>query len=197
MNLVSQTAPNFVAPALLKDGTIINDFNFKQETHNQMVVLFFWPMDFTFVCPTEIIEFNKLYNEFKKRNTKIIGVSRDSVFVHQAWQNIKIEQGGIGKIKYTLISDIKGDIQNAYDVAHPKLGIALRASFLIDQNNIIKHQSVNDLPIGRNIKDIIRIIDAVKLHEQYGDVCPANWNDGEKTIHPSKDGLIEYYKKNK
>ncbi|QCI25933.1 peroxiredoxin [Buchnera aphidicola] len=193
MNLISQIAPNFVTSALLKDGNIINDFNFRKSTRKKMVVLFFWPMDFTFVCPTEIIALNQLYNEFKKRNTKIIGVSRDSVFVHQAWQNLPIKQGGIGKIKYTLVSDIKGDIQNAYDVAHPTLGIALRASFIIDENNIVRHQVINDLPIGRNISDMVRTIDAIKLHEKYGEVCPANWKNGEKTIHPSKKGLIEYY----
>lgn len=196
MNLVSQIAPNFVAPALLKDGTIIDEFNFRTETKNQMVILFFWPMDFTFVCPTEIISFNQLYHEFKKRNTKIIGVSRDSVFVHQAWKNTEIKKGGIGNIRYTLVSDTKGEIQNAYDVAHPTLGVALRASFLIDENNIVKHQIVNDLPIGRNIQDMIRIIDAVKLHEKYGEVCPADWHNGEKTMHPSQDGLIKYYETN-
>ncbi|WP_343128309.1 peroxiredoxin [Buchnera aphidicola (Takecallis taiwana)] len=195
MTLVSQHAPNFVTQALIKDGTIVNDFNFKKSTKNKLVVLFFWPMDFTFVCPTEIVAFNELYIEFKKRNTKIIGVSRDSVFVHQAWQNIDIKQGGIGRLKYTLVSDIKGEIQDAYGVAHPELGIALRASFLIDKYGIIKHQTVNDLPLGRNIKDMLRIIDAVTYHEQYGEVCPANWIKGEKTMHPSKSGLIKYYQK--
>ncbi|CAL4042430.1 Alkyl hydroperoxide reductase C [Buchnera aphidicola (Takecallis arundicolens)] len=193
MTLVAQNAPNFVTQAILKNGNIVNNFNFKKETKNKLVVLFFWPMDFTFVCPTEIVVFNQMYNEFKKRNTKIIGVSRDSVFVHQAWQNIKIENGGIGKLKYTLVSDVKGEIQESYGVAHPELGIALRASFLIDINGVVKHQVVNDLPLGRNIKEMIRMIDAVTYHEKYGEVCPVNWKKGEKTIHPSQDGLIKYY----
>lgn len=193
MTLVTQNAPNFVTQAILKNGNIVNNFNFKKETKNKLVVLFFWPMDFTFVCPTEIIAFNQMYDEFKKRNTKIIGVSRDSVFVHQAWQNIKIEKGGIGKLKYTLVSDVKGEIQESYGIAHPELGIALRASFLIDMNGVVKHQVVNDLPLGRNIKDMIRMIDAVTYYEKYGEVCPANWKTGDKTIHPSQDGLIKYY----
>ncbi|QCI27135.1 redoxin domain-containing protein [Buchnera aphidicola] len=196
MNLVSQYAPNFIAPAILKDGSIIDEFNFKENIKNKIAILFFWPMDFTFVCPTEIISFNKLYNEFKNKNTEIIGVSRDSVFVHQAWQNIEIKKGGIGKLKYTLISDIKGEIQESYDIAHPTLGISLRASFLIDTKGIVRHQVVNDLPFGRNIKDMLRMIDAIHFYEKHGEVCPANWTKGKKTMHPSKDGLIKYYHNN-
>lgn len=193
MNLVTQIAPNFVVPALLKNGSMIEEFNFKDNMKNKKVILFFWPMDFTFVCPTEIIAFNKLYSEFKKRNTKIVGVSRDSVFVHQAWQNLPIKKGGIGPIKYTLVSDIKGDIQNAYDVTHKKLGVALRASFLIDENWIIRHQVVNDLPFGRNIQDMIRMIDAITFHQQHGEVCPANWESGEIGMTPTQEGLIKYH----
>ncbi|CAL4042416.1 Alkyl hydroperoxide reductase C [Buchnera aphidicola (Phyllaphis fagi)] len=193
MTLVTQHAPNFIAPAILKDGTIINEFNLEQETKNKLVVLFFWPMDFTFVCPTEIISFNKLYNEFEKRETKIIGISRDSVFVHNAWKNTPIKQGGIGKIQYTMISDITGKIQNSYNIAHPTIGIALRASFLIDKNRIIRHQVVNDLPFGRNIQDMIRMIDAVTFHEKHGDVCPANWESGKESMTPSNAGLMKYF----
>ncbi|CAL4319719.1 peroxiredoxin [Buchnera aphidicola] len=193
MNLVTQTAPNFVAPAILKNGNIINEFNFKQNIKNQFTVLFFWPMDFTFVCPTEIISFNELYPEFKKRNTEIIGVSKDSVFVHKAWQNLSIQKGGIGKINYTMVSDIKGEIQDSYDVTHPNMGIALRATFVIDKNWIIRHQVINDLPFGRNIKDILRMVDAITFHEKHGDVCPANWETGKTSIHPSEEGLKKYY----
>ncbi|CAL4319788.1 peroxiredoxin [Buchnera aphidicola] len=193
MNLVTHYAPNFIAPALLKNGSIVDNFNFKKETQKKNIVLFFWPMDFTFVCPTEIISFNEKYPEFQKKNTEIIGVSRDSVFVHQAWQNTPIKKGGIGKIQYTLISDIQGNIQDSYDVAHPILGVSLRATFVIDTNGIIKHQIVNDLPFGRNINEILRIIDAIQFHEKNGDVCPANWKSGKNAMHPSKDGLIKYY----
>ncbi|CAL4319802.1 peroxiredoxin [Buchnera aphidicola] len=196
MNLVTKSAPNFIAPAILKDGKIINEFNLKEQIQNKLVVLFFWPMDFTFVCPTEIIAFNKLYSEFVKRDTEIIGISKDSVFVHHAWRNTPIKQGGIGNIQYTMISDIKGEIQSAYDIVHPEIGVALRASFLIDKNWIIRHQIVNDLPFGRNINEIIRMIDAIKFYENNGEVCPANWKNGEKTIHPSQKGLIKYLNKN-
>ncbi|WP_343182643.1 peroxiredoxin [Buchnera aphidicola] len=195
MNLITQHAPNFVAPAILADGTITEEFNLKKETKNKSVVLFFWPMDFTYVCPTEIIEFNLSYLEFQKKNTEIIGISRDSVFVHQAWKNTEIKKGGIGKIQYPLISDIKGEIQEAYDVVHPKFGVSLRATFIIDKNGIIRNQIINDLQFGRNIKEILRIIDAIYFHEKHGDVCPANWEIGKKSIQPSQEGLIKYFNK--
>ncbi|MCW5197305.1 redoxin domain-containing protein [Buchnera aphidicola] len=195
MTLVTKYAPNFIAPAILKNGTIINKFNFHKEIKNKITVLFFWPMDFTFVCPTEIIAFNKLYSEFKKRKTKIIGVSRDSVFVHNAWKNTPIKQGGIGNIQYTMVSDIQGIIQNDYNVTHPHIGVALRASFLIDKYGIIRHEIINDLPFGRNIHDIIRMIDAIIFHDQHGDVCPANWEKGQRSLQPSNEGLIQYFNK--
>ncbi|VAX76409.1 peroxiredoxin [Buchnera aphidicola] len=192
MILVSKKAPNFTASAILKNGVIINDFNFKEYTHRKTVVLFFWPMDFTFVCPSEIIAFNKLYDEFKKRNVCIIGVSIDSVYTHNAWQNTKIQEGGIGKIKFPMISDITKKIQQSYGIEHEELKIALRASFVIDSSGIIRHQSVNDLPIGRNIKEIIRIIDALKIYAKYGEVCPANWEPGKKTIQANPNGIKKY-----
>lgn len=192
MSLVTQDAPNFIAPAILHDGTIIDHFNLKKDIKNKLVVLFFWPMDFTFVCPTEIISFNKLYQEFKNRNTEIIGISKDSIFVHQAWKNISIKNGGIGNIQYPLISDIKGEIQDAYNIMHPKIGVALRASFLIDTKWIVRHEVVNDLPFGRNIQDMIRMIDSIQVYETKGEVCPANWKPGKPSMHPSQKGLMNY-----
>lgn len=195
MVLVTKTAPNFTAPAILSNGAIINTFDLKQYSNGQSVVLFFWPMDFTFVCPSEIIEFNKFYEEFNKRNVKIVGVSIDSVFVHQAWQNTLPKNGGIGKIKFPMVSDIKHEIQKSYGIEHPELNIALRASFLIDQNWIIRHQVVNDLPFGRNINEIIRMIDAIEFHNQHGEVCPANWEPGKDGITTSLQGISSYLEK--
>jgi len=195
MVLVTQNAPNFIAPAVLKNSEIIDEFNLKEYSNGQSIVLFFWPMDFTFVCPSEIIEFNKLYLEFKKRHVKIVGVSIDSVFVHQAWQKTLPKNGGIGTINFPMVSDIKHSIQKSYGIEHPELGIALRASFLIDSNWIIRHQVVNDLPFGRNIKEMIRMIDALDFHNKFGEVCPANWEKGQQGMKASSEGVSEYLRK--
>lgn len=192
MVLVTQKAPNFIAPAILKNGDIIENFNLKKYSDGQSTILFFWPMDFTFVCPSEIIEFNRLYTEFKKRNIKIVGISIDSVFVHQAWQNILPKNGGIGKINFPMVSDIKHDIQKSYGIEHPDIGVALRASFLIDSQWIVRHQVVNDLPFGRNIQDMIRMVDALDFHNKNGEVCPANWEQGKKGMKPSLEGVSTY-----
>lgn len=196
MILVSRQAPDFIATAIMKNGKIVNDFNFYQSTMNKYVVIFFWPMDFTFVCPSEIISFSKKYEEFHKRNVEIIGISCDSVFVHNAWRNTPIEQGGIGKINYTMVSDIKKEIQRNYGIEHPSNGVALRGSFLIDKNKIVRHQVINDLPLGRNINEMIRMVDSLKFHEVSGDVCPAQWDVGKKSIKPSTKGIAEYLSKN-
>lgn len=196
MVLVSRQAPDFIATAIMKNGEIVNDFNFYKSTINKYVVIFFWPMDFTFVCPSEIISFNKKYAEFHKRNVEIIGISCDSVFVHNAWRNTPIEQGGIGKINYTMVSDIKKEIQKNYGIEHPSNGVALRGSFLIDKNKIVRHQVINDLPLGRNINEMIRMVDSLKFHESSGDVCPAQWDIGKKSIQPSAKGIAEYLSKN-
>ncbi|ACL30001.1 peroxiredoxin C [Buchnera aphidicola str. APS (Acyrthosiphon pisum)] len=195
MVLVTQNAPNFIAPAILKNNQIVEQFDLKKYSNGQSTVLFFWPMDFTFVCPSEIIEFNKLHSEFKKRNVKIVGVSIDSVYVHQAWQNTLPKNGGIGKINFPMVSDVKHDIQKSYGIQHPNLGIALRASFLIDSNWIIRHQVVNDLPFGRNITDMIRMVDALDFHNKFGEVCPANWKKGEEGITASSEGVSQYLSK--
>lgn len=197
MVLVTQKAPDFTAPAILHNGNIIENFNFREYTEGTAAVLFFWPMDFTFVCPSEIIAFNQFYDEFKKRKVKIVGVSFDSVFVHNAWRNTPINKGGIGEIQYVMVSDIKRNIQKIYDVEHPNLGMALRASFLIDQNGIIYHQVINDLPFGRNIKEILRMIDAMQFHKKNGLVCPAQWEKGKDAIEASPIGISKYLDKNR
>lgn len=196
MTLVATLAPDFFAPAVMHDGKIITNFNFSEYVSNKYSVIFFWPMDFTFVCPSEIISFNKRHEAFKKRKVKIIGISCDSVFVHNAWRNTPISKGGIGKINYPMVSDIKKEIQKKYDVEHPNLGVSLRASFLIDKNRIIRHQVVNDLPLGRNIDEMIRTIDALQFHEKHGEVCPAQWNVGKEGIKPSTEGISKYLSEN-
>ncbi|VFP88103.1 Alkyl hydroperoxide reductase C [Buchnera aphidicola (Cinara piceae)] len=196
MILVSQKAPNFIASAVLPDGKIIHNFDLKKYSLGKKTVLFFWPMDFTFVCPSEIIAFNNLYNEFQKRDVCLVGVSIDSVYVHNAWRNTLPESGGVGLIKFPMISDIKRNIQESYGIEHHELKIALRASFLIDNNNIVRHQSINDLPIGRNIKEILRIIDALKFYEKFGEVCPANWKPGKETIQATPKGIKKYLSNN-
>ncbi|WP_343126658.1 peroxiredoxin [Buchnera aphidicola] len=195
MILTSQKAPNFIASAILPNQEIIHNFDMFDYTKKKYVILFFWPMDFTFVCPSELLEFNILYSEFQKRNVCILGISIDSVYTHQAWLNTPLKNGGIGKMKYPLISDINRTIQTAYGIEHPNLGIALRASFIIDKNHIIRHQSINDLPIGRNIHELIRIIDALKFYENSGDVCPANWTPGAIGIKASTQGIKKYLTK--
>ncbi|BGI51369.1 MAG: peroxiredoxin C [Buchnera aphidicola (Ceratovacuna japonica)] len=197
MTLVTKKAPTFLAPAVLENNKIVENFDFKKYIKNKMSVLFFWPMDFTFVCPTEILEFNNLYEEFKKRNTKIIGVSCDSVYSHYTWKSIEIKDGGIGNLKYIIVSDIKKEIQKSYEIEHPKSGISLRATFLIDSNGIIIHETINDLPYGRNIKEVLRMIDAVNFHKKKGEVCPSSWNKKKLGMKPSIEGLKEYINKKK
>ncbi|VFP83607.1 peroxiredoxin [Buchnera aphidicola] len=196
MILVSKQAPDFTAPAILSDGKIINNFNFYKYKNGKITVLFFWPMDFTFVCPSELIAFNNLYHKFKDRDINIIGVSVDSVYTHNAWRNTSPNEGGIGTIQFPMISDITKKIQKSYGIEHKELKIALRASFVIDHDNIVRHQSINDLPIGRNIPDILRIIDALKFYTEFGEVCPANWSPGKEAIIATPDGIKKYLSKN-
>ncbi len=175
MVLVTRQAPDFTAAAVLGNGEIVEKFNFKQHTNGKATVLFFWPMDFTFVCPSELIAFDKRYEEFQKRGVEVVGVSFDSEFVHNAWRNTPVDQGGIGPVKYAMVADIKREIQKAYGIEHPDEGVALRGSFLIDANGIVRHQVVNDLPLGRNIDEMLRMVDALQFHEEHGEVCPAQW----------------------
>ncbi|VFP85985.1 peroxiredoxin C [Candidatus Erwinia haradaeae] len=196
MILVTHPAPDFTAAAVLGNGNIIERFNFIEYINGKMCVLFFWPMDFTFVCPSELIAFNKRYSEFQKRDVEVVGVSSDSHFVHSAWRKTPINRGGVGDIQYIMVSDIKREIQKSWGIEHPKIGVALRASFLIDQVGIVRHQVVNDLPLGRNINEMLRMVDALHFHEKYGEVCPAQWEKGKEGIIASPDGISQYLTKN-
>ena len=164
--LVTKEAPNFVAPAVMPDGSIIDDFKLS-DLLGKYVILFFWPLDFTFVCPTEIIAHDKRVAHFKERNVEIVGVSIDSQFTHFAWRNTSVDDGGIGPVKYPMVADINHKITRAYGVEHPD-GVALRASFLIDKDGIVQHQVVNNLPLGRNVDEMLRMVDALQFTEEYG-----------------------------
>ena len=194
--LVGRSAPDFTAPAVLGDGTIVDDYNFSEETKGKYAVIFFYPLDFTFVCPSELIAFDHRLEEFKKRGVEVIGVSIDSHFTHNAWRNTPINDGGIGPVKYPLIADMSHAICKAYDVELPDGSVAFRGSFLIDQAGVVRHQVVNDLPLGRNIDEMLRMIDALQFTEEHGEVCPAGWKDGDDGMKDSPDGVAAYLSKN-
>jgi peroxiredoxin (alkyl hydroperoxide reductase subunit C) len=177
----------------MADGSINNEFSLAA-LRGKYVVLFFYPLDFTFVCPTEIIEFNRKLDEFKERGAEVIGVSVDSHFSHLAWKNTPVDQGGIGDIQYPLVSDLNKQISRDFGVLLDG-GVALRGTFLIDKEGIVKHAVLNDLGLGRNIDESIRMVDALKHHEQYGEVCPANWNKGDDAMKPTSDGVASYLSK--
>ena len=158
------------------------------------MILFFYPLDFTFVCPSEIIAFDKALDRFKEKNCEIIGVSVDSHFTHLAWKNTPVNEGGIGSIKYPLVADLNKTISNQYGVLLPD-GIALRGLFLIDKEGIVRHAVINDLPLGRNIEEALRMVDSLQFHEKHGDVCPANWKEGEDAMTPTAEGVADYLAK--
>lgn len=190
--LVGKHAPDFTASAVLGNGQIDDNFNLKKATAGKYAVVFFYPLDFTFVCPSELIAFDNRLEEFKKRNVEVIGVSIDSAFTHSAWRNTPVEKGGIGQVGYTLVADIKHEICQAYDVELAGAGVALRGSFLIDKAGVVQHQVVNNLPLGRDIDEMLRVIDALQFTEEHGEVCPAGWNKGKKGMKADAAGVAKY-----
>ncbi len=194
--LVAKHAPFFhdsdkKFSAVLGDGSIVNDFNFKDATAGKYAVVFFYPLDFTYVCPSEIIAFNNRLEEFKARNVELIAVSVDSQFTHNAWRNTPVNDGGIGTVGFTMVGDIKREIIQAFDVESAG-GVAFRGSFLIDKNGVVQHQVVNNLPLGRNVDEMIRMVDALQFTEEHGEVCPAGWNKGQEGMKPNADGVASY-----
>ncbi|MHC4308293.1 MAG: redoxin domain-containing protein [Planctomycetota bacterium] len=189
--LVTKEAPDFTAAAVLPDGSIKEDFKLS-DLRGKYVVLFFYPLDFTFVCPTEIIAHDKRrLDEFKKRKVEVVAVSIDSQFSHHAWRNTPVNKGGIGEVQFPIVADVNHEITRAYGVEHPA-SIALRASSLIDKDGNIRHQVVNDLPLGRNVDEMLRVVDALQFHEKHGEVCPAGWQKGEDGMKPTADGVADY-----
>jgi peroxiredoxin (alkyl hydroperoxide reductase subunit C) len=174
------------------NNEINQTFNLKKHIAGKYGVLFFYPLDFTFVCPSELIAFNHRLDEFKKRNTEVIGVSIDSQFTHLAWKNTPVEKGGIGQVQYPLVADTKHEICKAYDVEFDAAGVAFRGSFLIDRAGTVRHQVVNDLPLGRNIDEMLRMVDALQFTEEHGEVCPAGWIKGKAGMSASTEGVAKY-----
>nr|WP_064591255.1 peroxiredoxin [Orientia tsutsugamushi] len=192
---VGKSACDFTAPAVLPKNNINEKFNLKHELDGRKAVLFFYPLNFTFVCPTEIIAFNNRYGEFLKRNTEVIGISVDSHFCHKAWKLTPYNKGGIGDIQFPLVSDINKDISKMYNVLNQD-GVAVRATFIIDQEFVLRHVTINDLSIGRNVEESLRIIDAIDFHKKYGDVCPAGWTPGTEGMEATSDGVCHYLTSN-
>lgn len=192
--LVTKPAPDFTATAVMPNNTFKEDFQLSNY-RGRYVVLFFYPLDFTFVCPSEIIAFNKKLDEFEKRNTQVIGVSIDSQFSHFAWKNTEPKAGGIGNVQFPLVADLSKEISRNYDVLFNE-SIALRGLFLIDRDGVVRHSVINDLPLGRNIDEALRMVDALQFYEKHGDVCPANWHSGDEAMKPSSDGVAKYLAKN-
>ncbi len=189
--LVGKPAPDFTAPAVLPSGEIVEDFKLS-DLQGNYTVLFFWPLDFTFVCPTEILAHNRRMEDFTHRGVNVVGVSIDSQFTHFAWRTTPVKAGGIGQVQFPMVADVKHDITRAFGIEHPDAGVAMRASFLIDRDGMVQHQVVNNLPLGRNVDEMLRMVDALQFTEEHGEVCPAGWNKGDEGMRPTTDGVADY-----
>ena len=194
--LVGRNAPDFTAPAVLADGTIVDEFTLSEATKGKYAVIFFYPLDFTFVCPSELLAFDHRMAKFEERGVEVIGVSIDSHFTHNAWRNTDINDGGIGAVKYPLVADMNHTICKAYGVETPDGNVAFRGSFLIDKAGLVRHQVVNDLPLGRDVDEMLRMVDALQFHEEHGEVCPAGWTEGDKGMKDTPEGVADYLKEN-
>ncbi len=192
--LVNKPAPDFTASAVLANGEIKDDFTLSS-LQGKYVVLFFYPLDFTFVCPSEIIAHDKRVKEFSERGVQLVGVSIDSPFTHFAWRNTPLENGGIGPVQFPLVSDINHSIVQSYGIEHDD-GVALRGSFLIDKAGVIQHAVVNNLPLGRNVDEMLRLVDALQFSEEHGEVCPAGWQKGDAGMKPTTEGVADYLANN-
>ena len=191
--LVTKEAPDFVATAVTDDDGFQEDFSLAS-LRGKYVILLFYPLDFTFVCPTEIIGFDERIDDFRQRECEVVGVSVDSQFSHLAWRKTPRENGGIGQIRFPLVADIDKSIARNYGVLLND-AVALRGLFLIDKEGIVRHAVVNDLPLGRNVDEALRMLDALRFHETRGDVCPANWEEGQAGMKPTAEGVAEYLSK--
>ena len=192
--LVSTEAPDFTATAVMPDNSFNKEFKLS-DLRGKYVVMFFYPLDFTFVCPSEIIAFDKKLEEFKSRNVEVVGVSTDSHFSHWAWKNTAVNNGGIGNVQYPLVADFTKTISQDYGLLLEG-GMALRGTFLIDKDGVIQHATVNNLGLGRNIDEMIRLVDALQHLEEHGEVCPANWSKGDAAMTPTAEGVADYLSKN-
>jgi len=192
--MIGQKAPDFSATTVMGDNSLKEGFKLS-DLKGKYVVLFFYPLDFTFVCPTEILEFNRKLPEFKRRNCEVLGVSVDSQFSHLAWKETPVEKGGIGMVGYPLVADLTKQIARDYGVLTQDGAVAYRGTFLIDKEGVVRHLVINDLGLGRNIDETLRMVDALQHLEQFGEVCPAGWHKGEEAMKPTHDGVSGYLAK--
>lgn len=192
--LVTKQAPDFTAKAVMPDNSFNDSFKLSDNFGKNGTVLFFYPLDFTFVCPSEIIAFDHRLQEFKSRGVNVIAVSIDSHFSHLAWKNTPVNNGGIGNVQFPIVADLNKQISRDYDVLFGD-AIALRGSFLIDKKGVVRHAVINDLPLGRNIDEMIRMIDAMHFTDEHGEVCPAGWNKGDEGMKASTSGVADYLAK--
>ncbi len=193
--LVGKPAPDFTCAAVLGNGEIVDEFTLSETIKGKYALIFFYPLDFTFVCPSELIALDHRVAKFKELGVEVIAVSIDSQFTHNAWRNTPIDKGGIGQVGYTMAADVRHDICRAYDVETAD-GVAFRGAFLIDDKGVVRSQLVNDLPLGRNIDELVRLVEALQFHEEHGEVCPAGWNKGDKGMNASPDGVAAYLSQN-
>ena len=193
--LVGKPAPDFTCSAVLGNGEIVDNFNLAEAIKGKYGLVFFYPLDFTFVCPSELLAVDHRMEKFKELGVEVIGVSIDSHFTHNAWRNTAVDKGGIGQVGYTLAADMSHDICRAYDVESAG-SVAFRGAFIIDKEGVVRSQTVNDLPLGRNFDEFIRVIEALQFHEQHGEVCPAGWTKGDKGMTASPDGVAAYLSEN-
>jgi len=190
MSLVGKKAPNFTAQAVMPDNSI-EELSLSSY-RGKYVVLFFYPLDFTFVCPSEIIAFDDALEEFKKRNTEVIAVSVDSQYSHWAWKKTPRDKGGLGQVRFPIVADLKKKISKKYGVLLKEAGVALRGLFILDRDGVVHHSTINHLSLGRNVQESLRVLDALQFTEKYGEVCPANWHPGEDAMKPTAEGVAEY-----
>jgi len=194
--LIGQEGPDFIAPAVLPSGKITNALKFSEYSKEKYSILLFYPLDFTFVCPSELISLNKRIKVLESLGVKVLTVSIDSHFTHNAWRNTEITKGGIGHVNYAMVSDVSHKIVESYGVENKDLSIAYRATFLMDRCRIVRHQVINDLSLGRNMDELVRMVHALQFSEKHGEVCPAGWNKGDEGMSPSHAGTVEYLTKN-
>lgn len=193
--LVGKPAPDFTCNAVLGNGDIVDNFKLSEAIKGKYGLVFFYPLDFTFVCPSELLAVDHRMSKFKELGVEVIGVSIDSHFTHNAWRNTDVKNGGIGQVGYTLVADMNHDVCRAYDVESAG-GVAFRGAFIIDKEGVVRSQTVNDLPLGRNFDEFIRVVEALQFHEQHGEVCPAGWNKGDKGMTASPEGVAAYLSEN-
>ncbi|MBE9521060.1 MAG: peroxiredoxin [Proteobacteria bacterium] len=192
MSLVTKQAPGFEAETVMQNNTF--EKISLSSLRGKYVLIFFYPLDFTFVCPSEILAFNRQLDDFKAKDCEVLGISVDSVYTHLAWKNTPVDQGGIGPVQFPLVSDLSKSISEDYGVLLED-GVSLRGLFLVDKEGVIRHELVNDLPLGRNVDEALRVIDALQFFEEHGDVCPANWRPGDEAMKPTPEGVADYLAK--